>query len=42
MTWATLDVDHDLDISLIRLNLDLDISYWIRKIPNFATNNINK
>ena len=28
-------------LNRIRLGLDLDNSCWIRKIPNFATNNIN-
>ena len=37
-------LDNDLNLYLlngISLDLDLDNSFWIRKIPNFATNNIN-
>ena len=44
MTWTTRDVDTDLHhyfLNGIRLDLDFDNSSWIRKIPNFATNNIN-
>ena len=28
-------------LNRIRLGLDLDNSYWVRKILNFAANNIN-